>query len=54
MKNKIIYYQDIGLVPYQEAFEMQTRLFEQLKQSKSKLIINTGKILKKPKIISYL
>ncbi len=34
MHNKIIHYQDIGLVPYQEAFELQTVLFEQLKQIK--------------------
>jgi lipoyl(octanoyl) transferase len=34
MKNRIIYLQDIGLTDYQEAFELQTGLFENLKQIK--------------------
>jgi len=34
MKNRIIYLQDIGLTDYQEAFELQTSLFENLKQIK--------------------
>ncbi len=34
MKNKIIQLQDIGLTDYQKAFEIQTELFERLKQIK--------------------
>ncbi len=34
MKNKTIYYQDIGLQAYQNAFDKQTVLFEQLKRDK--------------------
>ena len=34
MKNTIIYYRDLGLMPYDEAFELQTALFESIKQIK--------------------
>jgi len=34
LKNKKIYYQDIGIRPYKEAFDLQTALFERLKQIK--------------------
>ncbi len=34
MKNKIIFYQDLGLQDYQQVFDKQTLLFEKLKQDK--------------------
>jgi lipoyl(octanoyl) transferase len=33
-KNKLVYFQDLGKMDYQTAFEYQTRLFEEIKQTK--------------------